>query len=1137
MGYRYCKRVLWRFSRWAVAPMAAFLISVPGSSQDSPTEPEDPRVLLESGIAAVEAADLDEESRTSVLELYGQALEQLEAAQVNRLAAEAFQATLQTAPAQAEEIRTSLEDQPDAEGAPEIQPSESVEELDVRLQAAMAELAAAETDLDGMDAALESEADRPELAREQIAQARAMAEDLRTQGDVSPASNENSFAADARRWWTELRLVALESEIEMLEQELLSRRMRLDLLNARREAATLAVSTTTMRVERLTEAVSARRRTVADETLEQAQAVLANGEPHPLVREAAEANIALVDELRAQVSDLELVAERSGVAQSTSTQLAAAFRSATRKLGLDRFGAPLGQGIREEREQFGTAGAVERGRRVVQEYLATSTLRLIEHGDELAALSESRAADDPDTEALEPSDREQLQALTASRRSLLEQSVANDEGLQQRLYALDDLLVQGGNTLSQYDTLLAEQLFRVRSTRAVSLADFSALPIDLAAQFSPLAWGAVLASLPVGVLEAPLFALLLIGAMLLMLQTGRLRVALRATNDAVTRIAEDSIKHTFKAVGLTIFVAARWPLLLASLGWLLMAPEESPAFAVAVATSLINTGRTLLLFTLCREIFAPDGPAGAHFRWDRDALTQFHGQASLFIRLLVPTLLVANVWFYYTPGTMGGALGLLELSAILLLLSWLFWIVLDPTRGPLRGYFRARRDALLTRTRYVWIPWMVLTPIALIILHAFGFRYAALEILTRLMDTLWLVLILVIVAGFVERWLLIARRRLTYDAAVRERDAAARSREEGGAQTGAETADHEIDEIGAKTDLVALDAGSHQLLRAALNVSAVVGFLVIWNDLLPVFNALDNLSLWSRPVVIDGIEQAVAVTLRDILLAAVVGGLGYVTARDFPALLEIILLRYEVISAGSRYAVTTLSRYAIVTLAVLAVLGMLGASWSQMGWAVAALSVGIGFGLQEIVANFISGLILLFERPIRVGDVITIGDASGTVTRIRIRATTVRDWESKELVVPNKEFITGRLLNWTLSDPVTRLLIPVGIAYGSDVDTAMKLMREAAEENKRVLDDPEPMVLFEQFADSSLSLTLRAWVETFGDRLPALTELHTAINRKFNEADIVIAFPQQDVHVYSHGGPYEPVPDEDEVEKRGPEGP
>jgi potassium efflux system protein len=212
-----------------------------------------------------------------------------------------------------------------------------------------------------------------------------------------------------------------------------------------------------------------------------------------------------------------------------------------------------------------------------------------------------------------------------------------------------------------------------------------------------------------------------------------------------------------------------------------------------------------------------------------------------------------------------------------------------------------------------------------------------------------------------------------------------------------------------------------------------------------------------------------------------------------------------------------LTRYAIITFTVVLVLHLLGANASQLGWAAAALGVGIGFGLQEVVANFICGLILLFERPVRVGDVITVGDASGVVSKIRIRATTIRDWEQKELVIPNKELITGRLLNWTLSDEMTRLFISVGVAYGSDVDRAMTLIMEAAEQNDRVLADPEPKVHFEEFADSSLNLTLRAFVGALSDRLQATTELNNAIDQKFRAAGIAIAFPQRDVHLYTGG--------------------
>ena len=200
---------------------------------------------------------------------------------------------------------------------------------------------------------------------------------------------------------------------------------------------------------------------------------------------------------------------------------------------------------------------------------------------------------------------------------------------------------------------------------------------------------------------------------------------------------------------------------------------------------------------------------------------------------------------------------------------------------------------------------------------------------------------------------------------------------------------------------------------------------------------------------------------------------------------------------GSRYTVTTLSRYVIGGVGFSTLVSLLGFSWSQIQWLVAALGVGIGFGLQEIVANFISGLIILFERPIRVGDVVTIGTTDGVVTRIRIRATTIRDFDRKELLVPNKEFISGRLLNWSLSDPVIRLLLPVGIAYGSDVQGAMNLMLQAAQDNSLILDDPKPVVTFDSFGDNALLLTLRCFIGSVDDRVPAKSALHQVIDQLF----------------------------------------
>jgi len=238
-----------------------------------------------------------------------------------------------------------------------------------------------------------------------------------------------------------------------------------------------------------------------------------------------------------------------------------------------------------------------------------------------------------------------------------------------------------------------------------------------------------------------------------------------------------------------------------------------------------------------------------------------------------------------------------------------------------------------------------------------------------------------------------------------------------------------------------------------------------------------------------------------------------VAARTMPSLVDAILRQRESIKPGTRVALATLTRYGIILLGISLVANNIGFNWGRIQWLVAALGVGIGFGLQEIIANFISGIIILIERPIRVGDLVTVGDTSGTVTRVQIRATTVTNFDRQELLVPNKEFITGRVLNWSLSDEVIRLVINVGVAYGSDMPKALQLIRQVVERHELVLDDPIPLITFESFGDNALNITARCFIGALNKRREVISDLNLAINQTLNEAGIVIAFPQRDVHL------------------------
>jgi len=199
----------------------------------------------------------------------------------------------------------------------------------------------------------------------------------------------------------------------------------------------------------------------------------------------------------------------------------------------------------------------------------------------------------------------------------------------------------------------------------------------------------------------------------------------------------------------------------------------------------------------------------------------------------------------------------------------------------------------------------------------------------------------------------------------------------------------------------------------------------------------------------------------------------------------------------------------------------------------AAMTVGLAFGLQEIFANLVSGIIILFERPIRVGDVVTVGNVSGTVSRIRIRATTITDFDRKELIVPNKHFITQQVLNWTLSDAIIRVTFPISVSRGSEVERVKGILMDLANLHDMVLKEPEPSVIFKGFGPGALQFDLRVFIRR-EDYALVLDALNTAIEEGLKKADIEIAVDRQEIQVRSARDepvrkatlPYESEPDE-----------
>ncbi|MBF0134252.1 MAG: mechanosensitive ion channel [Magnetococcales bacterium] len=284
-----------------------------------------------------------------------------------------------------------------------------------------------------------------------------------------------------------------------------------------------------------------------------------------------------------------------------------------------------------------------------------------------------------------------------------------------------------------------------------------------------------------------------------------------------------------------------------------------------------------------------------------------------------------------------------------------------------------------------------------------------------------------------------------------------------------------------------------------------------------------------------GINESVIHSLSDVTLYSVTGSDGqiqFVTLADWGSFLLCLFLVFWIANRlphvfnwfvfsrmntdpGMRYAIITMTRYFVILTGIFIAFSFLKLDLAKIGWLAAAISVGLGFGLQEIVANFVSGIILLVERPIRVDDLITVGTMSGRITRINIRATTLRNFDQQEILIPNKQLITQEVTNWTLGDTRIRLVIPIGVAYGSDVDQVGTLLEELAKSLPEVLADPAPEVYFLAHGANSLDFEVRVFLDHPKLKLPVQDRLNRLIYKRFRAENIEIPFPQSDIHIRS----------------------
>lgn len=1086
------------------------------SAASLPTKPQ-----IDEQLAVLESSTgLDETLKSNLTELYRRALAGL--GDIEKFDARLAELTeaLKTAPKQTQELQKSLERQ-SAAGAtkpPKIPDGLTSDQISQQLNQVLAEAAAHETRVSELSKLIDAGQTRPATTRERLIAIKQSLDTLDQDLQQASPAGEAPELTQARRWALETQRQALWSEARMLEQELLAQPANEALIKARHDLAALELRDLRARQRAFEEALSARRTEQArTEQLASERAQREAEDKHPLVRDLIRQNAVLTEALGVSTERLSGLSDELTRVEAERKRIEDEYRGAKQRLEAAGLTRALGQVLLDQRNQLPDQRQYRVQIRTREDQVADATLRQIRYREEDRQLRDPERYLD-ELALTEPAAgakavRAELLEALKQRRNLLRQVIKSEDDYIRQLGELNYAAEQVVLAARVYEDFLSENLLWVRSAAAVNLETLTHLPGAIGWLVSVDGWTEAALALGERLRHSPLFWAGLVLNLVLIWKNPALRRAIRARAEPLRRVRTDRIRFTLEAIGLTLLAALPAAFLFWLLGQQLMVSNLATAYTRALGTGLSQVAFGLYCLRAFRLLCLSGGVADRHFRWKDHTLSRLRREFGWFILYVIPCTLITIALYHDNDAFNTNSLGRLMLIACMLGVAIFFARLLHPGQGALKHFLRDHPESWFRRLRRLWFPLIVGLPLSLAVLAAVGYFYTAGVLFQSLVYQLWVVLGLVVVHQTVVRWLSVTRRRIALQAAL-ERQAARRAQAE--SEPGESSAVPEVFQVDeAEPDLAALDEQTRRLINAAIFMAGIIGLWMTWSEVLPAFSFLERFALWHYSGTVDGAEQLIPVTAADIALVILIVVVATIAARNLPALLEILLLQSNSLSAGARYTIKTLSSYLITTVAFLLAFGTLGLQWGQIQWLVAALGVGIGFGLQEIIGNFISGLIILFERPVRVGDIVTIGDTTGVVTNIRIRATTIRNWDKQELLVPNKEFITGRLLNWTLTDQQNRISIPIGVEYGSDTRKALEWLERIANEHERVLDDPAPVVGFDGFGDNALLLVLRCYMDSLDGRIGVVTELNQRIYDTFRAEGIQIAFPQREVRLHT----------------------
>lgn len=1037
---------------------------------------------------------LPEAEQQSIQQALEETLAWLEVVERNEKAQQQLQEQLAGAPKHITDAQTALKSllaEPETDPAKRFA-SAAVNELEDLLSERNLQLRALQKDLSDANTLIVTAQTRPERAQAEISSNQNRIQEINTL--LKNAKEGSKFFSSEKSDALKAELLALESKNNLRRAELSGNSLLQELGNSRRDLLRSQVGLQEQDILALQSLLNEKRQAVSEQTVAELSLAVSKAGTDSLLLSESSLNLKLSDYLLTVTERRNQLTQRNLLVRQQLDSVQETDQALEEQISVLQGSLLLAKILYQQKQalpqlSFDRTLADQIADTRLYQFELRQLRDTVSRPDEYVKNSLKNAEHSEETMTL----RTSLLDLVRSRSDLLDR--LNRE---LNAYLSESITLQLNQKQLQSMTAalrltLDEQMFWIPSNKPLDWDWLKSAPERLQYQLSMVLWKTDFEQTKQSIVKragwlVPLLLLMLLAAW----KRSAIIQALRDLHTDIGHFRRDSQLHTPQAILLNLLLAAPVAIIFAIFGAIIYA--DGQGHNLEVGHALLNMAQVWLVFYWMYRILAPNGMAIMHFRWPRAQVTFLQPRIrALGLTALLMTAVVTIA--QSQPAALSeDVIGIALLMICLLLLTWILArLVFHRYSSENSSVFRRLVGALV-----------VLMPLLFAAALVSGYYYTALKLSARLLDTLSLVMVWILLEALLVRGLALAARRLAWQ---RAQDAQQNLSKEG--------VEGDVVTDDMVLDISQINEQSLRLARLFLLGIFVISLYWVWSDLLSLFAYLDNITLYENT---SSNGSIIPVSLRDVLDAGLIILVSIALARNLPGLLEVLFLSRMQLAQGSAYATTTLLSYAISATGFVATLSALGVSWDKLQWLVAALSVGLGFGLQEIFANFVSGLIILFERPVRIGDVVTIGPLSGTVSRIRIRATTITDFDRKEIIVPNKVFVTDQLINWSLSDTVTRVVISIGVAYETDMDLARRLMMQAMQENPRVMRDPVPLVLFLEIAASTFNHELRFHVRELGDRNPSIDEVLNRIVLSFREHNIDMAFNQLDVFIKNREG-------------------